>query len=56
MYTVTIPNPAKGKEAIILRTLDRHLARAAMALGKENNLEVKVTEEREPRVVKFKNL
>jgi len=54
MYKVTIPHPKEGVPALQLQTTQRHLARSAVLLGKENDLEVKVVAEVEPRPVKFK--
>lgn len=56
MFHIVIPHNQQGQPALKLKTNTRNLARAARMLGNENGLEVKVTEEVEPRVVKFKDV
>lgn len=56
MFTVIIPHTQQGQSALKLKTESRALSRAALLLGKENDLKVEVLEEREPRVVKFKGI
>ena len=56
MFVITIPHPDKGVDAIILKTGVRNYARIVVLIGIENGVKVDVTEERTPRVVKFKNL
>jgi len=56
VYTITIPHNKEGVPALVLKTEARKLCKPVAELAKENGLEVKVTEEREPRVVKIKGL
>lgn len=55
-YIVVIPHTQQGQSALRLTTSNRNVARSAVLLGKENKLEVTVTQEVEPRPIKFKNL
>ena len=56
MFTVVISHNQQGQSALKLTTEKRGLARAVALLGKENGLAVTVTEEVQPRVVKFKGV
>ena len=56
MYKIVIPHTQQGQSAIELQTKSRIVARYAKLLGSENDLEVRITETREPRPVKFKGV
>jgi len=53
---ITIKTEKQGESPLVLETSVRTYARYCALLCEENKLECIVTEEREPRVVTFKNM
>lgn len=56
MYILTICEPHKLVTVLTLRTKNRAYARNTALLCQENGLECTVTQELEPRLVKFKGI
>lgn len=56
MYFLKATKGGESNPLITLKTKERRLARSFVLLGKENGLDVKVTEEIAPRPVKFKGV
>jgi hypothetical protein len=53
MFTITF---TKDKEQMVFQTEKRSIARSCKLLEFENDMKVEVTEERQPKVIKFKGI